>query len=857
MTITKLTYDECQTRSRILSVDSYVIDLDLTEPAGQDTFRSTTTVTFSCSAPGAASFIDLDAADVHQVQLNGQLLDVDQVCAPGRILLEDLQQQNELTVVAQCSYTNTGEGMHRFRDPVDGEYYLYTQFEVPDARKVFACFEQPDIKATFSFTVMAPLHWSVVSNAPVVASMQREDDRIWSFAPTPRIPTYITAIIAGPYHYVFDSYAHGDESVPLGLYCRRSLADQLDPADIFETTKQGLAYFTEKFQSPFPFPKYDQLFVPEFNASGMENAACVTLREELMLPASATDAEFQRRAETILHELAHMWFGNYVTMTWWDDLWLNEAFATYASNRCLSDATRWPASWVSFTATKKTWAYQQDQLPSTHAVATHIDDVDSVMVNFDGITYAKGASVLKQLVAYVGDDHFFVGLRRYFAAHAWSNATLTDLLIVLEEASGRDLRAWSVQWLGSPGLNILAPEVTTDPDGTITHFAVRQEAPPLPPGVPGDSMLRTHRIAIGFYNQTPDGLHRVQRIEIDVSGPRTPVPELFGARLPEVILVNDDDLAYSKIRLTDRSLAAITRSASNFTDPLARALAWSAAWEMVRDADLSPAAYLKMVSRGIHYETEITALQTLQRQVLVALRQYAAPSQRPALLAQWEQTCVRAFRAAPPGSNEQIVWLRALSCVAQHPQSIILLEDLLHNTAPDGLPLDTALRWTALQRLVVVGAATDQSIERELARDPSALGKQYAAATKAARPDADAKSEAWNSAITANMLPTAVQGAVINGFMQHDQTDLLVPYVSKYFDVITTAWHTHGRKSAQQIVLGLYPAIQGGQEILPLTDSWLTATDAPPALRRLVLECRDGAARSLRAQHADMRRGTR
>lgn len=854
MSTTKLTYNECQTRSRLLSVDSYEIELDFTAAALQDTFRSTTTVTFGCSSPGVSSFIDHVAAEVHEVRLNGRLLDVGQVYGSGRILLDNLQERNELTVVASCTYANTGEGMHRFRDPVDGEYYLYTQFEVPDARKVFPCFEQPDLKAVFSFTIKAPVHWRVVSNAPALRSPQHGACRIWSFAPTPPIPTYISAVVAGPYHAVFDTYTDGATSVPLGLYCRKSMANQLEPSRIFQVTKQGLAYFTDKFRSPLPFPKYDQVFAPEFNAGGMENAACVTLREELMLPPSATDAEFQRRDETILHELAHMWFGNFVTMTWWDDLWLNEAFATYASVRCLSDATRWPNAWASFTATKKTWAYQQDQLPSTHAVATHMTDVDSVMVNFDGITYAKGASVLRQLVAYVGDDHFLEGIRRYFAAHAWSNATLADLLTVLEDVSGKDLRAWSGQWLESAGLNVLAPEIATNPEGVITQFAVRQDALALPSGVPGENPLRSHRIAIGFYDQTPSGLRRTRRVELDVSGPHTPVPQLLGAHTPAVVLINDDDLAYTKIRLDERSMAAITQSAGAFTDPLPRALAWSAAWEMVRDAELSTAAYLEMISRGIHDEPDITALQTLQRQILVALRQYTDLSRRRGLLAHWEQICAQALLAASPGTNRQTAWLRALSCIARLPENITLLQQLLSETPPNGFTLDTTLRWTVLQRLVAVGAASDRDIERELARDPSAISEQQAAAARAARPTPYAKTQAWNLVLEANKLPTAVQAAVINGFMQHDQADLLAPYASKYFDVIESAWHAHGRRSAQQIVLGLYPAFQDAAEIMEMTDGWLDTTSVPPVLRRLVLECRDGVARALRAQSADISR---
>ncbi|MFB7507992.1 aminopeptidase N, partial [Streptomyces broussonetiae] len=622
---TNLTREEAQQRAELLTVDSYEIDLDLSGAqdggtarsseagSGGGTYRSVTTVRFDV-ARGGESFIDLVAPTVHEVTLNGDALDPAEVFADSRIALPGLLEgRNVLRVVADCAYTNTGEGLHRFVDPVDEQAYLYTQFEVPDARRVFASFEQPDLKATFRFTVKAPEGWTVISNSPT----PEPKDNVWAFEPTPRISTYITAIIAGPYHSVHSVYEKDGQSVPLGIYCRPSLAEFLDSDAIFEVTRQGFDWFQEKFDYKYPFAKYDQLFVPEFNAGAMENAGAVTIRDQYVFRSKVTDAAYEMRAETILHELAHMWFGDLVTMEWWNDLWLNESFATYTSIACQAAApgSRWPHSWTTFANSMKTWAYRQDQLPSTHPIMADIRDLDDVLVNFDGITYAKGASVLKQLVAYVGEDEFFQGVQAYFKRHAFGNTRLSDLLGALEETSGRDLKTWSKKWLETAGINILRPEVATDADGVLTSFAVRQEAPALPAGAQGEPVLRPHRIAIGCYDRDPASgkLVRTERVELDVDGELTAVPQLTGKRRPAVILLNDDDLSYAKVRLDEQSLAFVTEHLGDFTESLPRALCWASAWDMTRDGELAARDYLSLVLSGIGKESDIGVVQSLHR----------------------------------------------------------------------------------------------------------------------------------------------------------------------------------------------------------------------------------------------------
>ncbi|MFD6349288.1 aminopeptidase N [Streptomyces roseolus] len=851
---TNLTREEAQQRAALLTVDAYEVELDLTGAQEGGTYRSVTTVRFDSAEEGAESFIDLVAPAVHEAVLNGHSLDVAAVFRDSRIALPHLKQgRNELRVVADCAYTNTGEGLHRFVDPVDGQAYLYTQFEVPDARRVFASFEQPDLKATFQFTVKAPEGWSVISNSPT----PEPKDGVWAFEPTPRISSYITALIVGPYHAVHSTYEGPDgQVVPLGIYCRPSLAEFLDADHIFDVTRQGFDWFQEKFAYAYPFAKYDQLFVPEFNAGAMENAGAVTIRDQYVFRSKVTDAAYERRAETILHELAHMWFGDLVTMEWWNDLWLNESFATYTSVACQASVagTRWPNAWTTFANAEKTWAYRQDQLPSTHPIMAEINDLEDVLVNFDGITYAKGASVLKQLVAYVGQDEFFKGVQAYFQRHAFGNTRLGDLLGALEETSGRDLKTWSKAWLETAGINILRPEIETDESGSITSFAVRQEAPALPAGAKGEAVLRPHRIAIGFYDLDAAGkLVRGERLELDIEAAgRTEVPALVGKPRPAVVLLNDDDLSYAKVRLDEVSLRNVTAHLGDFAESLPRALCWASAWDMTRDGELATRDYLELVLSGIAKESDIGVVQSLQGQVKAALDLYAAPEWRDAGLTRWTEAALTHLKAAEPASDHQLAWARAFAATARTPQQLDLLAGLLEGRETiEGLAVDTELRWVFVQRLAATGVYDEAEIAAELERDRTAAGERHAATARAARPTEAAKAEAWAAVVEDDKLANAVQEAVIVGFVQADQRELLAPYTEKYFASIKRVAETRSHEMIQQIVVGLYPTLQVSPETLEATDAWIAAHDPVPALRRMVTESRAGVERALKARAAD------
>ncbi|WP_432546336.1 aminopeptidase N [Kineococcus sp. SYSU DK004] len=846
-----LTREEARARADLVQVDGYEVELDLT--TGPEVFRSVTTVRFS-AREGASTFIDLISAAVHEVVLNGRSLDPAAVSDGVRVQLDGLAGSNELRVVADCRYMNTGEGLHRFVDPVDDEVYLYTQFEVADSRRVFAVFEQPDLKAAFTFTVTAPAHWRVISGAPVAATEDVAAGKRWRFEPTPRLSSYVTAVIAGPYEGSEDSLVSSDgRTVPLGVYCRRSLVEHLDAHNVVAATKAGFEFYEREFDAPYPFAKYDQVFVPEFNAGAMENAGAVTFVESYVFRSKVPRATVERRVVTVLHELAHMWFGDLVTMRWWNDLWLNESFAEFASTLAAAEATEWEGAWTTFNSLEKSWAYRQDQLPTTHPIVAEINDLEDVEVNFDGITYAKGASVLKQLVAYVGREEFLAGVRAYFRRHAWGNTELVDLLRELEATSGRDLQAWSRQWLETAGVATLRPEVEVGEDGTITAAAVRQEAPAEHPH------LREHRLAIGCYDLVDGVLRRTHRVELDVAGELTPVPQLVGARRPDLLLVNDDDLAYAKIRLDERSAATAAQHLDAFADSLPRSLVAAAWWDMTRDGEAAARDYVDLLLGtllgGDGARQDSTVLLVLLRQLTTTVELYTAPQHRDAVRARTAERLLELLRAAEPGSDTQLQFARAFAAAARTPEHLAVVGGLLDGSTPlPGLDVDADMRWVLLTSLVAGGAAGDAEVDAELERDGTATGQRSAAAARAARPSPEAKQQAWTRVVDEGGLPNAVAASVIAGFGRVHDAELLRPFVEPYFACLRRVWAERTNEMAQQVVTGLYPAVLADRALLERTDAWLEQErDAPPALRRLVLENRDGVARALRAQERDGR----
>ena len=853
-----LTREDARQRAATVRVDSYDVTLDLTDADGgpsERTFRSRTTLTFAATQPGASTFLDVIAERFHEVSLNGQPVDVSGYQPADGIVLPELAEQNVVVVDADLLYTTNGQGLHRFVDPLDGEVYLYSQFETTDSKRMFACFDQPDLKATFTLHVTAPAHWQVVSNGAAIEVEEHQKTKTVHFATTPRMSTYITALVAGPYFSVEDQH----DGIDLGLYCRASLAEHLDSDELFTVTKQGFDWYHQNFGHRYPFGKYDQCFVPEFNAGAMENAGCVTNTEDYIFTSRVTDVRRERRATTVLHEMAHMWFGNLVTMRWFEDLWLNESFAEWAGNTAQSQATAWPGIWTTFANTEKAWAYRQDQYPSTHPVACEIPDAEAVEVNFDGITYAKGASVLKQLVAYVGLPQFLAGLRQYFADHAFGNTTLADLLDALNATSGRELSGWAKLWVETSGMSTLSADYDVDAEGRFSSFAVLQDAPR---DTSPDNTLRPHRLAIGLYryssadNNAPAKLVRTDRVEVDVDGDRTEIAELVGRSRPDLVLLNDDDLTYCKLRLDPHSMHTLrTGGLAALEDSLARTLCWSAAWEMVRDGVLATRHYFDLVSSAAGTESVISVVQTVAKNLLQALEMYADQNWAVAARARFGELALANARAAAAGSDHQLAWVHALLNSGEQPDVVAAL--LSGDEQLDGLVVDTDLRWLMLRSLVGAGRAGEVEIAEAAAADPSASGARHAATARARIPSAEAKAAAWQLMIHDSELSTAVRRAVMAGFRDPWRTDLLAPYVDAYFAEAAGLWDRLTTETARYMIVGLVPTWSGAidEQTVRSAEDFLADTSHPAALRRLIDEGRSDLVRALRARATDTQSG--
>ena len=821
MSTANLNRSEVAERSRTIDVTGYRVELDLRSAADSaaNTFSTVTTIDLTSSAE--STWLDFIGAAVDSVEVDGASIPVEY--DGSRIVLRGLGGSNVVRVAAHGHYSRSGEGLHRFVDDADDQTYLYTQYEPADARRVFACFEQPDLKAPFTFEVTAPDGWEVLSNQPATRTLSVDGAQRVTFAPTLPISTYITAIAAGPYHRVASSWSRGELTVELGALCRASLAPHLDADNVFDITRQGLDFYAEHFDYPYPFGKYDQIFVPEYNLGAMENPGLVTFTEAYVFRGTATDEQHQRRANTILHEMAHMWFGDLVTMVWWDDLWLKESFADFMGSLVSAEATRFTDAWVAFAIKRKAWAYLQDQLPTTHPIVADIVDLEAAKLNFDGITYAKGASVLKQLVAFVGRDAFFEAARRYFKAHAFGNTTLVDLLDVLAETSGRDVREWARIWLQTTGVSTLSLDgtdlVQTDP--------------------------RPHRLAVGIYDYNESGdLVRTERVELDITESRTPVDLPTGA----LTLLNDEDLTYAKVRLDAESLSTVEASLDRVSDPLARGVIWSSLWNSVRDAQLSVFRYLDMVERFAPAETDLAILSAILTDAQYAVLHYVPKSLRPNVSAGWLETTWKALFEAEPESGRQLAWARALSAAAAvNDARAGELRSILDGTCPGpvGLALDPDLRWALWIALSATGHASVSDFDGELSKDSTSAGRTAYVRAAASIPDAETKVAAWASATTDASLSNDRLDATIAGFRSGTDPSLIEGYAVEYFSSLGKWWSERSIEIARRLVNGLFPAAEDTSAV----DSWIQANaEAPASLRRLVLERRDHLARDLRAQ---------
>ena len=836
---------EAQARADHFAVQSYQVNLDLT--AGDKFFTSETTIKFTCNKPGYESFIDAVGKSVNSATLNGQAVETSNYDGES-IFLKNLAADNELVIKMSTPYSNTGEGLQRSVDPVDNEVYLYSQGETAFIRKMYPCFDQPDLKATFTLTAIAPKHWSVISNSPVEEKTELAGDKTkWRFKPTPRVSTYITALIAGPYYSVSDTYV-GKKSVPLGIYCRKSLAEHLDPEDIFLITKQGFAYFENVFGLEYPFEKYDQIAVVDFNWGAMENAGAVTFLERLLVFRSkVTERMYNARANTILHEMAHMWFGNMVTMKWWDDLWLNESFAEWSSYLAMVEATRFKNSWTGFNQERKNWAYRQDQLSSTHPIVTDMVDIDTVAGNFDGISYAKGASVLQQLVVHVGRDNFITGLQKYFTKHAFKNTTLDDLLIELTQASGKDLTSWVSNWLQTAGVNTLRPLLEIEND-SYKSISVIQEAPTMPVG---STQLRPHRLAIGLYDLTGESITLRKSVELDVAGDKTVVAQLVGEKVADLLLINDRDLSYAKIRFDQKSITTLKAHLGKITDSLTRALCWSAAWDMLRDSEISATDFIEIALTGLSGEDDIATVTTIGNQLATAVELYSAPTKRDSARLKVGNAYEKMLQQAAAGSDLQLQFARNFTSFASSAEHNDLIKELLDGNLV-GLKVDADLRWSFVIALAERGLMDKDELAFQLQKDNTLNGQLSYASALAARPTPQAKEETWIS-ITTEDISTSLREAKLAGFMRALHRPLLAAYVDPYFDLLLQFWGKKSYEVASSFVSGMYPIYLTNQVTLDKTVNWLNTTgkDGQAGLRRLVSENRDSLSRALKVQELD------
>jgi aminopeptidase N len=831
-------------RAKLVRVESCGVALDLTR--GDELFGSTSVIKFRCARPGAGTHADVQADKVHEIVLNGRRLDPERVWVDGRIVLADLGESNELRVAADFRYTGDGSALHRSVDPADGKVYLYTMLCPAEAGRVFASFDQTDLKAEFTLQVTAPAHWTVLSNQPAPDADPLDGGRaVWHFPPTPRIATCSVVVIAGDYQVTRDTHTTAEGRViPLGLACRASLAGQLDCDDLLSVIRIGLDYYPALFGLDFPYAKYDQVFVPQLPAGANEHPGCVTVSEYFLFRSKVTDVMYESRTTTLLHEMAHQWFGDLVTSVWWDDLWLNEAFAELCAVLATAEATRFKGAWTTFGASKKGQAYLEDQRPSAHPVAAEVETMADALGNFDAISYFKGAAVLRQLVAHLGRDEFFAGIRAYLIQHSWGNATLADLLRALENSSGKDLSDWSKAWLQTAGPNTLRPDFCVNEHGEFTRFAVLQEAPDQHP------VLRPHRITIGLYQRAGAALTRTCRIEVKVAGPRTEVAGLAGQRQPDLILLNDEDLGYAIVRFDERSLRTLTESIGDLSDSVARTVCWSAVLDMAQQAELSQPALVRILAAWMGRERSVSVLQAvLLWHALQVLSLMADPDWLPAGQEILAAAATPLLLAAEPGSDWQLAWAQLLVSTAVTAEQLDLLTGLLDGTAEiPGLVVDTELRWALLLRLASMGRADDARIDAELELDRSDQGRRRALACRAAIPDAAHKAEAWRLLAESDELGFDDLIVVYQGFNQGGHARLLAPYAAQYFARMPAIWAARGGAVRTLLGKALFPCTAASPKLLSQIDEFLAGPAVEPGLARIVTECRDVVEKALRAR---------
>jgi aminopeptidase N len=852
-----LTKSEASDRAALIPSASYDITWDFTGPG--DTFRTSATVRFG-AREGASTFLDCVGASIASLRLNGIALDPVSAATDGRIELTDLVAHNTVKIEADFAYRTDGQGVHRFVDPEDGEVYLYSQFAAADARSSFPCFDQPDIKAPFSIEVLAPAHWVVVSNSPTPEPTPEPDATTsigegsvsrWTFAPTVPLPTYVAVVVAGPYAWAEGSLRSRKGSLKARVYGRKNLAAHLDAEEMIGTVQAGMTLYEKVFDTEYPYEKYDQVFVPEYNLGAMENVGCVTFSEDhLLFRSRPSDAERERRLNVVLHELSHMWFGNLVTMRWWDDLWLNESFAEFVGTWATEQVTQWKDAWVTFGASRKSIAYVQDQLPTTHAIVTDIPDIEATVSAFDMITYAKGASALKQLAAHVGEDAFFAGVAAYLKRHAFGNATLSEFLAEVETAAKMPLDGWARAWLETPGATTLRPVIETDDTGIITSFAVAEDVPDAFP------VQRPHRVTIAGYMHGTGKFERAWSVIASLNGAQSDIPGVIGKPRPDLLLVNDADRTYAKAQLDDVSLATVAAHVGDLHQPMAQASALDALWHMCRDAVLPAQHYIDAVLATLPIIANSEAAEAHARTMVIAVTRYIPPAKTLAAAESAAESLWATTDDAASGSDLQLQALKAYARLATTPAQAARLGALLDgsDTLP-GLEVDTDLAWHLLAGMAACGMAGDKEIDARLALDPGAIGLRRAAGTRAVIATPEGKRAAWDALAhpAGDPAPNAVQYEIALGLARATDPAQLAPLAPTLLAELRGYYAANEGWVGARVARYVFPTWAVGR--IPTLESdieeWLASNgDAPSVLIKIVREGLDDVRRSLAAQAA-------
>jgi len=828
---------DAEARAARVSKTGYRLALDITP--GSATYRGDVTIAFDLTGRGSL-FLDYRGKTIERLEANGQVIAAPEwtgyrLTIPGDALREGA---NELHIVYENDYDHSGDGFHQFTDPEDGEEYLYTNFEPYESHRLFPQFDQPDIKASYSLTVTAPSHWELVANSRETGRTEAGGGRsTWTFETTKPFSTYLFALVAGPYQAFRDQ--HGE--IPLGLYCRKSMAKYLDTAELFEITKQGLDFYADFFDFPYPFGKYDQLFVPEFNAGAMENVGCVTHNEFMVYRDPPTENQRRRRAEVVLHEMAHMWFGDLVTMRWWNDLWLNESFATFMSYLSMTSATRFTNGWQDFSTAIKNWAYRQDQLVTTHPIAAVVNDTEETFLNFDGITYGKGASVLKQLVAAIGMEGFREGMRHYFRTHAYSNATLAQFMQSLEAGSGQSLSEWSRAWLETPSLNTLGAQWEADGE-RVTRLALTQTAPEEYP------TIRPHTLEIGLLRDA-DGSMEITSIPARITTTEVVIPEAEGKPKPSLVFPNYGDYAYAKVALDAESVAWVKGNIDRVDDTLLRQLLWSSLWNMTRDAQLKAQEFLELVNTRVVREPDITIVESVLGQASLALTRLLPDAWRPEQAHRLFETAWTGLQAAT--GDAQIIWARALVGAAETEADLRFAASLADGErVVEGLTIDQDMRWSLATKFVAYGLeGAEARLAAEVERDASDRGSRAKIAAEVSRPEAGAKAEAWNKFLGDGFGSFHLTRAAMGGFNWPHQRELLAPYYDRFFAEAPGAFTRDENAFAEAYFLTLFPRYRVDEETMARADRLMAEHGAnSPLLTRLVKEANDELARALRCR---------